>query len=292
MFASRYSYIAVNLIGPSAQIAFPPEVFSPGDLYKEPAFGWFLGYGNFFQLTRIEGRAAPMTEKQMKRTKFLILPVVLVCGAIAWFTDPAHADEIGQATVIDGDTLEIHGVRFRLHGVDAPESSQSCRKDNGDYWSCGQQAATALADHIGRATVHCDARDQDRYGRVISVCSASGEDLNHWLVESGWAVAYRQYSTDYVSAEENARSIRRGVWSGDFVMPWDWRRGKRLSHGDNNPADTDCLIKGNVSSKGERIYHIPGGRWYARTKINTAKGERWFCSESDAEDAGWRRSKQ
>ena len=51
--------------------------------------------------------------------------------------------------------------------------------------------------------------------------------------------------------------------------------------------DRDCRIKGNISKHG-RIYHVPGSRWYDETKIDTSKGERWFCSEQEAIDAGWR----
>lgn len=57
-------------------------------------------------------------------------------------------------------------------------------------------------------------------------------------------------------------------------------------------GDKACLIKGNVSHRGERIYHVPGGEFYGRTMINPLKGERWFCSESDARAAGWRRSRR
>lgn len=63
------------------------------------------------------------------------------------------------------------------------------------------------------------------------------------------------------------------------------------AHAERAPAK-QCLIKGNISSKGERIYHVPGGRWYEATKISPLKGERWFCSETEAQKAGWRRSKQ
>ena len=53
----------------------------------------------------------------------------------------------------------------------------------------------------------------------------------------------------------------------------------------------NCLIKGNISSKGERIYHPPGCRYYGATVIDTKRGERWFCSEAEAQAAGWRRTK-
>ena len=87
--------------------------------------------------------------------------------------------------------------------------------------------AHALSDRIGRRPVDCEERDVDRYGRVVAVCSQSGDDLNAWLVLQGYAVAYRRYSLDYVPQEEAAKSERRGMWSGRFVMPWRWRRGER-----------------------------------------------------------------
>jgi endonuclease YncB( thermonuclease family) len=134
---------------------------------------------------------------------------------------------IGVASVIDGDTLEVRGTRIRLQGIDAPESSQRCIRLSGQEWRCGQQAALALSDRIGRRSVSCAERDIDRYGRTIAVCSQDGVDLNAWLVQEGWAVAYRQYSRDYVGEEADARRAGRNIWSGSFVMPWDWRRGVR-----------------------------------------------------------------
>jgi endonuclease YncB( thermonuclease family) len=133
----------------------------------------------------------------------------------------------GIASVIDGDTLEIRGTRIRLHGIDAPESSQRCIRLFGQEWRCGQQAALALSDWIGRRSVSCEERDIDRYGRTIAVCSQDGVDLNSWMVREGWAVAYPQYSRDYVGEEADARRAGRNIWSGSFVMPWDWRRGVR-----------------------------------------------------------------
>jgi hypothetical protein len=65
--------------------------------------------------------------------------------------------------------------------------------------------------------------------------------------------------------------------------PWEWRR-----RGSQETTKKACNIKGNINSKGDRIYHVPGGSWYGATKINKAKGERWFCSEKDAKAAGWR----
>lgn len=135
---------------------------------------------------------------------------------------------IGVASIIDGDTVEIHGERIRLFGIDAPESRQECRHPDGSLWRCGQQAALALQDHIGRRTVTCEQRDVDRYHRIVAQCRVAGEDINGWLVATGWAVAFTRYSRDYVEQEQRARTARRGIWSGNFVMPWDWRRGQRF----------------------------------------------------------------
>ena len=130
---------------------------------------------------------------------------------------------VGVASVIDGDTIEIHGQRIRLFGIDAPESSQLCVRPTGERWRCGQQASFALADRISRATVRCDPRGLDRYGRVVAVCFKGNEDLNRWMVASGWAVAFRRYSLDYVAAEAAARQNQANIWSGNFAMPWEWR---------------------------------------------------------------------
>lgn len=133
---------------------------------------------------------------------------------------------VGQASVIDGDTIEIHGQRIRLHGIDAPESRQTCSEATGKPYRCGQKAALALSDKIARRLVSCEPRDMDRYKRVVAVCQVAGTDLNAWLVSQGLAVAYRQYSHDYVAQEDTARRAKRGVWAGVFVMPAEWRRTK------------------------------------------------------------------
>lgn len=140
----------------------------------------------------------------------------------------ADAGEIaGTASVIDGDTIEIHGQRIRLHAIDAIESRQRCQLPDGRSWNCGRDAARALADKIGRRPVSCRVTDVDRYRRLVAICFQGGVDLNAWLVQSGWAVAYRPYGRDYVGHEAEARAARRGIWASTFVMPWDWRRANR-----------------------------------------------------------------
>ena len=146
-----------------------------------------------------------------------------LCAAL--FPGRAQAETlVGQATVIDGDTVEIHGNRIRMAGIDAPESRQVCTGADGEEYRCGKVAAFALADRIGRAVVTCEGGERDRYKRLLAVCSAGGADLNAWLVEEGLAVAYRRYSKVYVAQEDAARLAKRGLWAGDFQMPWVWRK--------------------------------------------------------------------
>ena len=97
-----------------------------------------------------------------------------------------------------------------------------------------------------------------------------------------------------MATEKRARAAKRGVWRGELVPPWDWRRGKRLAGARTvRPKGAGrCNVKGNIGRSGKRIYHVPGGRYYDRTRIDTSRGERWFCTESEARAAGWRRSRQ
>lgn len=141
---------------------------------------------------------------------------------------PVSAQTItGVASVTDGDSLEIGLILIRLNGIDAPEARQLCTRPSKQTWRCGQQAALALSDRIGRRSVNCVTRDIDRYWRTIAICSQDGVDLNRWMVREGWAVASRRYSSDYLLEESQARRAGRNIWSGTFVMPWDWRRSAR-----------------------------------------------------------------
>ena len=198
------------------------------------------------------------------------------------------SDISGPARVVDGDTLEIGSNRIRIHGIDAPETRQTCLRNNAE-WLCGAGATQALRTMTQNNFVSCIARSTDRYGRIVGMCSVDGMDVGEALVKMGLALAYRKYSSDYVGAESSAKADRIGVWAGLFVKPWDWRRGKRLSQKFTKES-ADCKIKGNISRSGERIYHVPSGRYYGRTNINESKGERWFCSESEAVNTGWRKS--
>lgn len=223
--------------------------------------------------------------------KIFATAVLGICLFIG-FARTAHALE-GVASVIDGDTIEIHGQRIRLYGIDAPESRQVCTR-NKKPWRCGQLAAAALSDMIRRRPLRCVERDQDQYGRTVAICYLGNRDVNGAMVLMGFALDYPQYSGGrYAGDEAIARRAKRGIWAGQFVKPWEWRHAQGAAVLRSLPRQRSrCVIKGNINSRGERIYHVPGGEYYSRTRIDESKGERWFCSEDEARAAGWRRSRR
>lgn len=160
----------------------------------------------------------------------LISLVILMLLPVSWWGAVAVSAAsvlAGTATVIDGDTLEIHGQRIRLHAIDAPESRQHCWTSSKESYPCGRRSALALADKIGRSPVTCSATGRDRYRRIVAVCFLAGTNLNEWMVDQGWAVAFRRYGNDFTPEEDNARRMKRGLWAGNFEMPWDWRAANR-----------------------------------------------------------------
>lgn len=191
------------------------------------------------------------------------------------------ASVTGEVRVIDGDTLHVAGQKVRLFGIDAPERDQSCGA-KGARWDCGRWATAELAARVEGRRVVCAGEEEDRYGRLLAVCRADGEDINAALVRSGAALAYRKYSGRYVAEEGAAEKAGLGIWSGAMVTPEAHRRGADAPEA---PV-TGCAIKGNVSKNG-RIYHMPGSRDYGKTRISGPE-ERWFCTEAEARAAGFR----
>ena len=137
----------------------------------------------------------------------------------------ASADDlIGQASVIDGDTLEIHGNRIRLWGIDAPETTQLCRGEDSEQYRCGAQAANDLDGYIASRPVNCNPISLDRYGRTLATCTVGGADLGEWLVRNGLALDWPQYSKGKYGADQReAEEAGLGIWKGSYVEPWLYR---------------------------------------------------------------------
>ena len=200
---------------------------------------------------------------------------------------PVLADLQGYVVAIaDGDTFtlltpEKEQIRVRVAEIDAPESAQPY----------GNKSKQALSGMVFNKDVTVVVETIDRYGRTVGRPYVGDLDVSAEMIRIGAAWAYRQYLRDegLLTLEAEAKDAKRGVWGlseTQNVAPWEWRR----SGGRPTPetSTTGCQIKGNINSKGGRIYHVPGSRSYSQTKINESKGERWFCSESEARAAGWR----
>jgi len=156
----------------------------------------------------------------MVKCAFLLVFCILLASSAA------SANTLtGRASVIDADTLDIHGARIRILDIDAPESRQTCTAADGAEWRCGQQAALALSDWIAARVVTCESDKLDRYKRHLARCAVDGQDVATWLAENGWAVPYRECKCEAVrGASLVAEQARRGIWAGSFDMPWDWRK--------------------------------------------------------------------
>jgi endonuclease YncB( thermonuclease family) len=160
----------------------------------------------------------------------LVLPrhptigMVLIAVLLAKTGPALTADVTGQASVIDGDTIEIHGTRIRLWGIDAPEGTQLCRGEDSLQYRCGAKAANDLDAFIARRPVSCTPISRDQYGRTVATCTVEATDLGEWLVSNGLALDWPNYSKGmYEKIQRDAEHAGRGMWSGSYVQPWQYR---------------------------------------------------------------------
>ena len=165
----------------------------------------------------------------MFRRALLILALGLACASpLQAVAGEAIFDLSGPVTVtrvVDGDSLRSGPLKIRVHGIDAPERKQRCKTAAGKDWDCGAAAKRAMENIIqGSSELRCSLVDVDRYGRLIMRCLAGDTDIGEAIVEQGLAMAYRRYSQDYVTAEQDAKRAERGIWQGRFDAPWDWRK--------------------------------------------------------------------
>ena len=193
----------------------------------------------------------------------------------------------GRAVAVTGDTLRIKGSYLRLTGIEAPELSQRCRNARGRRWRCGRSARTALRRLLGRRTVTCTIASRDKQKNLLKgTCEVGEKDVAHSLVLAGRAFATGGSYASYDSAEREARTKKRGIWRGKAQKPSEyrtatWDRAKRR-------APEGCPIKGRILRKRDKVYVVPWAANYRSVRVRRNRGERWFCSESDAIAAGWR----
>jgi hypothetical protein len=193
-------------------------------------------------------------------------------------------------------------TRIRLFGIDAPEAQQTCQRGS-EEWACGQEAAALLAEMVEGEEISCRGQDTDAYGRLVAICTADRLDLARVMVDAGLAVALPQFTDTYVASEARAREQLVGIWGSTFATPADYRSAhpreepqQKVAEQVERPApaprarpkavaQSGCTIKGNHSGRGEWIYHLPGMPYY-----NATRPEAMFCSEAEAQAAGYRRA--
>ena len=236
---------------------------------------------------------------------FLALAVILSAA-------PGYA---ADAIVRDGHTLQLGSVTYRLDGIDAPELDQICIDDHADPWTCGVDAREQLTRIIGGSQVHCVdlGADKSHKNRRIGICSADGvtASLNQQMIRLGFALSFEPaLKLNFQEDAASAKEARAGLWKGCFVAPQEFRIGKKVGTllGASCRADRDseiravlfpddlampprCSIKGKFAVRARvtgniGIYHLQGCPSYPAM----TKPDRWFCTEDDAQAAGFRRA--
>ena len=217
--------------------------------------------------------------------------------------------------VRDGGTIDVAAVTYRLDGIDAPPLDQICIDDHADTWACGVDARDRLTSLVGGHEVRCEDLGQEATYKKwhIGICTVTGEttSLNQLLVQQGLALNFEPSVRGRFKADEaDARDNRRGLWKGCFVAPQEFRGGRKdgsllggACRADKDreirevlfPADPDmpsgCTIKGKYAVRARvtgntGIYHLQACRSYP----GLTKPDRWFCSEEDAQAAGFRKA--
>ncbi len=196
--------------------------------------------------------------------------------------DPSKLE--GRASAVSGDALRVAGKLVKLDGIEAPEAEQSCQRQN-RTWKCGAAAKEALAGIVRGQRVSCDIVHEDDTAATAR-CYTRGIDIAEQLVRNGHVFSDGGFLSAYAGVEGDAQSEKVGLWSGDADRPQDYR-DKRWAEAKKTAPD-GCPIKGRIQS-GTRTYILPWNASYDRVRLRTSRGERWFCSESEAQAAGWSR---
>lgn len=237
---------------------------------------------------------------------------LFAAALLLWPAFAEAADIVGTPTIFDGDTVQFGSQRLRLGAMASPEIDQQCLNEKGEPWACGIAARDALKAYAGNKQWTCQPIGSTQHGRVVGRCTAGGEDVEKWMVRNGWGLASAREAKGYGADEAEARTSKAGLWAGAFVSPRDWRNRSanamvlgalkvtpakkalllRSAHG-ANPPSPDCAIKANVNRSGVCIFHQPGGRYYAKIKMDDPeKGNRWFCTVAEAKASNCRETRR
>lgn len=191
----------------------------------------------------------------------------------------------GRGVALAGDRLRVSGKVLVLDGIEAPDAEQTCTKESGTTWRCGQDAREDLGDTLRKRRVRCEITEALESGLVKGRCLQDGKDVAAALVEKGSVFAEAGFFASYSSIEAAAREARLGIWDGTPLRPSAWRDAVWAEAQAKAPGG--CPIKARASS-GSKTYVVPWSRDYDGVRIDLARGDRWFCSEDEAKSAGWK----
>ena len=218
------------------------------------------------------------------------IPTLLPTSLLSPTETPTASSVSGTFKVtraVDGDTIEIEGgEKVRYIGIDTPETVDP-RKPVQCF---GIEASKKNKELVEGKTVRLekDITDRDKYSRLLRYIWVDELFVNLELVKQGFATSYTyppdiKYQEEFLAAEKEARENKLGLWKACPVVASPTVKVQETQN-------TDCNIKGNISTSGEKIYHLSGCGSYVKTQIDEKRGERWFCSEKEAQSAGWRKA--
>ena len=161
-------------------------------------------------------------KKFLSNTKNYVIYLILLIVVIGYIYNVnfAYANKV---RIVDGDTIHINKVKYRLHGIDAPEIKQDCKVNERKY-DCGVKSKNFLESLVENKEIKCKQKNIDKYKRIIATCYTKELNLNKEMVKSGWAIAYRYYSKKYINDELFAQKNKLGMWQGSFLEPRKWRK--------------------------------------------------------------------
>lgn len=260
------------LVQPSLRFALPPM------RYAGAAMAAILVVGAVFWTWQSGGL------KTLSSSMMAALPSWPSLPSVQTETLP---DITGRGRAVTGDTLRVNGRLVQLAGIEAPELSQVCHNKRKRAWRCGQSARRALRRVLGRKLVVCSDVSKTDAGRLQATCHIGEKDAAAEIVRNGYAFAQGTIFKTYADAETKARTAKRGVWQGQAQRPADFR-AQRWEIASKSAPD-GCPIKGRVVRRA-KVYVLPWALDYRQVRVRSRRGERWFCSEAEATNAGFRPS--
>ena len=239
----------------------------------------------------IEGRKAAIaaTVGVLMLGAYLLSGVGLVTAGLSTFRPFSTPPLEGRAVVLGGDMIRVGTTTVRLSGIDAPEADQRCGGDGKKTWACGEAARNALTRLVKGRMVRCDLSGADDSGLPLGDCEAinggTGQNLSAALVVEGAVFSTGSFLSNLSTLEADAKAKKAGIWRGESERPSDYRA--KVWDAASKAAPDGCPIKGLVSGEFKN-YVVPWARDYRSAKVRPTRGERWFCSEADAQAAGWK----